>query len=145
MIGRNLDIAFLHPAVAPPHAEQPAGHKQQGRNEVAQRRLADKECLDRHKAHRAQQQAHRGTPLTPRGQLRPLVRVFGDRRNHRPIRTVHQAVEQPEQHKQNGSEGGFHRQVKIIRHKLRRRRQRDGNRSIENKRPEFTPGTNVTP
>ena len=105
----------------------------------------DEQCLNGHKAHGAEQQPHRRAALTPGGQLRTLVRVFGYGRNHRAVGAIHQAVAQAKQHKEHRGERRFHRQAKVVGHKLRRRDQRHRDGGVENERPEFSLLTDIPP
>ena len=83
--------------------------------------------------------------MTPRRKLRALVRVFGDGRNHCTVGAVHQAVAEAKHHEEHGGEGRFHRQAKVVGHKLRRRDQRHRNGGVKYEWPELPPRANVTP
>ncbi len=135
--GHHFYIALAHTAIAEEHADKPDEGENQRCRQVAQRRTRGKERLDRHKANGTEQQPERRAALTPRGEMRALLRVFSDGGHHRAIGTVHQAVKQAEQHKQHRGERGFHRKRQIVCHKLRRRHQRHREGGEKNKRPEF--------
>ena len=105
----------------------------------------DEQRLNGHKADGAEQQSYRCAALTPRRKLRALVRVFGDGRDHRTVGAVHQAIAEAKHHEEHGGEGRFHRQAKVVGHKLRRRDQRHRDGGIKNKRPELPPRADITP
>ncbi|KAI3490446.1 hypothetical protein L1887_45278 [Cichorium endivia] len=145
VVGRELHVAFFHAAVAPPHAEQAAGDEHQRGHQIAEGRLADKHRLYRHKADGAEQQSDRCATLAPRRKLRALVRVFGDGWHHCTVGAVHQAITEAEHHEEHGGEGRFHRQAKVIGHKLRRGDQRHRDGGIKNEWPKLPPRADITP
>ena len=70
---------------------------------------------------------------------------FGDGRDHRTVGAVHQAIAEAKHHEEHGGERRFHRQAKVVGHKLRRRDQRHRDGGIKNEWPEFSLRADVTP